>query len=67
MNFSLKKNKNADIKTKNEKKLYFHIYMKIYQQKSVSNNKPTECQVSFELPNLWNTLDYNQNIAQSVR
>ena len=52
MNFSLKKIKNADIKTKNKKKLYFHIYMKIYQQKSVSNYKPTESQVSFELPNL---------------
>ena len=41
--------------------------MIFYQQKFVSNNKPTECQVSFELPNLWNTLDYNQNIAQTVR
>ena len=49
------------------KRKSFWIYTKIDKQKFVSNHEPTECQVSFELPNLWNTLDYNQNIAQSVR
>ena len=49
------------------KRNIFQIYFKIDEQKFVSNNKPTECQVLFELPNLLTSLVNNQNIAQSVR